>query len=164
MPLSRSESFFSLSLERERSGGRNGPSMQVHGGIRVRETPKVLRVRSLFGRAGETKRYALSLKRSLSLPARTSECLWEHSRCLSSACIRSGCSYCDASGEFCLPSLRSSPLLLRVSIKKKKVSVAARLSVHPSERSPTLPNSCLGSAFDRLKMNSSRPSARYHSR
>ena len=57
---------------------------------------------------------------------------------------RSGCSYCDASGEWvCLPSLRleSSALLLRVSIKKKKVSVAARQSVHPSERSPTLPSS-----------------------
>ena len=74
--------------------------------------------------------------------------LWEHSRCLSSACIdRSGCSYCDASGEWvCLPSLRleseSSTLLLRVSIlKKKKVSVAARQSVHPSESSPTLPSS-----------------------
>ena len=40
------------------------------------------------------------------LAARTSrsECPWEHSRCL---CMhRSGCSYCDASGEFCLPSLR----------------------------------------------------------
>ena len=34
---------------------RNGPSMQVHGGIRVRVTPNVLRVRSSFGRAGETK-------------------------------------------------------------------------------------------------------------
>ena len=32
-------------------------------------------------------------------------------------------------------------ILLRVSIKKKKVSVAARQSVHPSERSPTLPSS-----------------------
>ena len=32
---------------------------------------------------------------------------------------RSGCSYCDASGEFCLP-LSPSPFLLRVSIKKKK--------------------------------------------
>ena len=35
--------------------GRNGPSMQTHGGIRVRQTPKVLRLRSSFGRAGETK-------------------------------------------------------------------------------------------------------------
>ena len=56
-----------------------------------------------------TVRYALSLKRSLSLPARTSECLWEvvGTLTLSFFCMhRSGCSYCDASGEFCLPSLR----------------------------------------------------------
>ena len=32
---------------------RNGPLMQVHGGIRVQVTPKVLRARSSFGRAGE---------------------------------------------------------------------------------------------------------------
>ena len=35
------------------------------------------------------------------------ECLWEHSGCLSSACIVV-CAvnfYCDASGEFCLTSL-----------------------------------------------------------
>ena len=52
---------------------------------------------------------------------------------------RSGCSYLDASGEFCLPSPSPSPLLLRVSIKNKnkKVSVAARQSFHPSKRSPT---------------------------
>ena len=49
--------------------------------------------------------------------------------------------YWDASGEFCLPSL-PSPLLHRISIKKKKkVSVAARQSVHPSKRSPTLQSS-----------------------
>ena len=35
--------------------GRNGQSMQIHLGIRVRQTPKVRRVRSSFGRAGETK-------------------------------------------------------------------------------------------------------------
>ena len=52
---------------------------------------------------------------------------------------RSGCSYCDASGEFCLPSLRV--LSLSASALKKKVSVAAPQSVHPSERSPTLPSS-----------------------
>ena len=33
--------------------GRNGPSMHAHWGIRVRRTPKVLRVCSAFGRAGE---------------------------------------------------------------------------------------------------------------
>ena len=42
-----------------------------------------------------------------SLPARTSECLWEHSPALSLFCMhRCGCSYCDASGKFCLTSLR----------------------------------------------------------
>ena len=42
-----------------------------------------------------------------------------------------------------LSPLSPSPLPLRVSIKKeeKKVSVAARQSVHPSERSPTLQSS-----------------------
>ena len=35
--------------------GRNGPSIHTHGGIRVRQTPKVLPLRSSFGRAGETK-------------------------------------------------------------------------------------------------------------
>ena len=35
--------------------GRNGPSMHTHGVIRLRPTPKVLRLRSSFGRAGETK-------------------------------------------------------------------------------------------------------------
>ena len=89
-------------------------------------------------------------ERALSVPALTSECLWEVGTLTLSlfSMHRSGCSYCDASGEWvCLPSLRleseSSALLLRVSIKKKrkKVSVAARQSVHPSERSPTLPSS-----------------------
>ena len=50
-----------------------------------------------------------------------------------------------AENGFVSPLSDSSPsppaLLLRVSIKKKKVSVAARQSVHPSERSPTLPSS-----------------------
>ena len=80
---------------------------------------------------------------------------------------RSGCSeiYCDASGEF-LSHLSLSPLPLRVSIKKKKVSVAARQSVHPRR---TFANTFkfilppLDSAFDRVKVNSIRPSARYHS-
>ena len=35
--------------------GWNGSSMHTHGCIRVRQTPKVLRLRSSFGRAGETK-------------------------------------------------------------------------------------------------------------
>ena len=33
--------------------GQKGPSMHVHWGISVRQTPKVLRVRSSFGRAGK---------------------------------------------------------------------------------------------------------------
>ena len=80
---------------------------------------------------------------------------------------RSGCSYCDASGEWvCLPSLRleseSSALLLRVSIKKKKKSPHDSQFIQANVRQPfQVP---LDSAFDRLKMNSSRPSARYHSR
>ena len=55
---------------------------------------------------------------------------------------RSGCSYCDASGEFCLPSLRV--LSFAKALIRKKVSVAAQLSVHPSERSPTLPTCSSG--------------------
>ena len=43
--------------------------------------------------------------------------------------------------NFDLSPLSPSPFLLSVSIKKQKVSVAARQSVHPSERSPTLPSS-----------------------
>ena len=57
---------------------------------------------------------------------------------------RSGCSYCDASGEFCLPSLRVlSSAYLRKKRKKKSVSPHDSLAVHPdpSERSPTLPSS-----------------------
>ena len=90
-----------------------------------------------------TVRYALSLKRLLSLPARTSEseCLWEHSCCLSSACIVVGAVTVTPAENFV--SLSPSPLL-RVSIKKKKkksVSLHDSLAVHPSERSPTLPSS-----------------------
>ena len=53
---------------------------------------------------------------------------------------RSGCSYGDARGDVCLPSLRVLSFSAS-AIKKKKVSVAARQSVHPSERLPTLPSS-----------------------
>ena len=86
-----------------------------------------------------TVRYALSLKRLPSLPARTSECLWELDSCCLSCMHRSGCSYCDASGEFCLPLSESSPP--RKHKKKKIVSLHDSLAVHPSERSPTLPSS-----------------------
>ena len=78
-------------------------------------------------------------KRPLSLPARTFERLWEHSRCLSSACIVVGAVTVTLAENFVSPLSESSPS--RVSITKKKVSVAARQSVHPSERSPTLPSS-----------------------
>ena len=59
---------------------------------------------------------------------------------------RSGCSYCDASGEFCLPSLRvlsSAEAFKKKKKKKKSVSPHDSLAVHPdpSERSPTLPSS-----------------------
>ena len=86
-----------------------------------------------------TVRYALSLKRPLSLSARTSECLWEHSRCLSSACIVVGAVTVTPAENFVSPLSESSPFPRKHW--KKKVIVAARQSVHPSERSPTLPSS-----------------------
>ena len=78
--------------------------------------------------------------RPLSLPARTSACLWEHSRCLSSACIVVGAATVTPAENFVSPLSESSPSP-RKHNNKKKVSVAARQSVHPSERSPTLPSS-----------------------
>ena len=63
-----------------------------------------------------------------------------HLRCLSSACIVVGAVTVTPAENFV--SLSPSPLFLRVNIKKKKkVSVAARQSVHPSECSPNLPSS-----------------------
>ena len=59
-----------------------------------------------------------------------------HAVSLLHASCCSGCSYCEASGA---PLSESSPSPRKH--KKKKVSVAARQSVHPSERSPTLPSS-----------------------
>ena len=56
-----------------------------------------------------TVRCALSLKRSLSLPARPSECLWEHSRCLSSACIVVGAVTVTPAENFVSPLSESSP-------------------------------------------------------
>ena len=52
---------------------------------------------------------------------------------------RSGCSYCDASGEFVSPLSESFPL--RKHKKKKSVSPHDNLAVHPSERYATLPSS-----------------------
>ena len=91
------------------------------------------------------------------------ECLWEHSRCLSSTCIVVGAATVTPAENFVSPLSESSLSPRKHLKKKKKVSVAARQSVHPSERSPTL-LVLRDSAFDRLKMNSSGRSARYHSR
>ena len=90
-------------------------------------------------------------------------CLWEHSRCLSSAWIVMG-AVTGTPAENLSPLSRSpSPLLLRVSIKKKtSVSPHDSQIIQANVRQPfQVP---LNSAFDRLKMNSGRPSARYHSR
>ena len=57
-----------------------------------------------------TVRYALmSMKRPLSLPARTSECLWEHSCCLSSVCIVVGEVTVAPAENFVSPLSESSP-------------------------------------------------------
>ena len=89
-------------------------------------------------------RYALSLKRLLSLPARTSERLWEHSCCLSSACIVVGAVTVTPAENFVSPPSESSPPRKHFLKKEKKsVSPHDSLAVHPdrSERSPTLPSS-----------------------
>ena len=77
----------------------------------------------------------------------------------------SGCSefYCDASEEFCLTSLWVLSLFAE-ALKKEKISVAVRQSVHlwrtfVYTSKFILPP--LDSAFDRVKVNSIRPSARY---
>ena len=46
---------------------------------------------------------------ALSLPARTSECLWEHSRCLSFACIVVGAVTGTPAENFVSPLSESSP-------------------------------------------------------
>ena len=56
-----------------------------------------------------TVRYALSLKRLLSLPARTSERLWEHSCCLSSGCIVVGAVTVTPAENFVSPLSEPSP-------------------------------------------------------
>ena len=100
------------------------------------------------------------------LPARTSERLWEHSCCLSSACIVVGAVTGTPAENFVSPLSESSPP--RKHSKKKKKSQCRRttawqfIRIEANVRQPfQVP---LDSAFDRLKMNSSRPSARYHSR
>ena len=85
-----------------------------------------------------TVRYALSLKRPLSVPAHASECLWEHSPRLFLFCMhRGGCSYWDASGEFCLPSLRvlsfSAKALKKRHCRRTRVSSSKRTLANPSK-------------------------------
>ena len=81
-------------------------------------------------------------KRLLSLPARTSERLWEHSCCLSSACIVVGALTVTPGENFVSPLSESSPPCKRKK-NKKSVSPHDSLAVHAdrSERSPTLPSS-----------------------
>ena len=88
-----------------------------------------------------TVRCALSLKLPLSLPCSHFECLWKHSGRLSSTCILVGAvNFTVTPAEnFVSPLSESSPSPRKH--QKKKVSVAARQSVHPSERSPALPSS-----------------------
>ena len=62
---------------------------------------------------------------------------WEHSRRLSSACIVVGAVTVTPAENFVSPLSESSPS----PRKHKKVIFAAQQSVHPSERSPTLPSS-----------------------
>ena len=86
-----------------------------------------------------TVRYALSLKRSLSLPASTSECLWEHSRCLSSPCIVVGAVTVMPAENFVSPLSESSPSPRKHSKKKKNqcrrttVSSSKRTFANPSK-------------------------------
>ena len=89
-----------------------------------------------------TVRHALSLKRLLSLPARTSERLWEHSCCVSPACIVVGAVTVTPAENFVSPLSASSPPRKHSKKKKKSVSPHDSLAVHPdrSERSPTLPS------------------------
>ena len=69
------------------------------------------------------------------------ESLWEHSGCLSSACIVvCAVNFTVTPAENFVSPLSESSSSPRKH-RKKKVSVATRQSVHPSERSPTLPSS-----------------------
>ena len=78
---------------------------------------------------------------------------------------RSGCSYCDASGEFCLPSLRVLSFSAKALKKKKKKVRRRRTTVSSSKQTFANPSKFLWTlVFDKLKMNSSRQLAKYHSR
>ena len=83
-------------------------------------------------------------------------------RCLSSACIVVG-AVTVTPAENCVSPLSPSPLLLRISIgKKKSVSPHNSQFIQANVHQPAFQAPPLDSAFDRLKMNSSQPSARYH--
>ena len=81
-------------------------------------------------------RYALSLKRLLSLPARTSERLWEHSCCLSSACIvvgavKPGLQYTQETGakprDFARTQAKKCLQSMRVCLQHFPVCVTSQL-------------------------------------
>ena len=55
--------------------GKNGPAIHKHWGIRVQQTPKVLRVRSSFGRAGEP---TIALKWGGRTNRAQNKALWTH--------------------------------------------------------------------------------------
>ena len=110
--------------------------------------------------------YLKVVKRLLSLPARTSERLWENSCCLSSACIVVGAVTVTPAENFVSPLSESSPPRKHFFFKKKsqcrRTTAWQFIRIEANVRQPfQVP---LDSAFDRLKMNSSRPSAGYHSR
>ena len=69
----------------------------------------------------------------LSLPARTSERLWEHSCCPSSACIVVGAVTVTPAENFVSPLSESSPPRNHLK-KKKSVSPHDSLAVHPGSK------------------------------
>ena len=92
-----------------------------------------------------------------------SESLWEHSGCLSSACIVvCAVNFAVTPAENFVSALSESSPSPRKHWKKKSVSPHdgqfIQANVRQSFQAPPL--DC---GFDRLKMSSSRPSARYHS-
>ena len=82
---------------------------------------------------------------ALSVPALTSECLWEHSRCLSSACIVVGAvTVTPAENGFVSPLSDSSPSPSpRKHFKKKKNSQCRRTTVSSSKRTFANPSKFL---------------------
>ena len=92
------------------------------------------------------------------------ECLWEHSGCLSCVCIIMCAEfYCDAAENFVSPLSESSPSL-RMHLKKiqcRRTIVSSSKRTFGNTSKFILPP--LDLAFDRLKVNSNRLLARYHS-